>query len=235
MFVPIHDDNPLRNIRWPFVTWGIIALNCLIYLLESSGMPHKVLASFAVVPVELLRMGVLGGAAMGANDALAVPERYTLVSYMFLHGDILHLSGNLLFLWVFGDNVEDALGHLRYALFYVFCGVAGGLLHAVMLPASGIPLIGASGAIAGIVTAYVLLYPRVRVWVLVFRFIPLRIPAAFALGAWILTQFGMLLVPYLIPDTTMGPVAWWSHIGGIVAGGALLLAMRYAAPSGVRP
>lgn len=225
MFVPIHDDNPLRHITRPVVTWGIIAICCIIYGLEASGMEHKVLASFAIVPLELLRVGVFGGAAMGPNDALAVPERYTLVSYMFLHGDIMHLAGNMLFLWVFGDNVEDALGHLRYALFYVFCGIAGGLAHAFMLPSSAIPLIGASGAIAGVITAYVLLYPKVLVWVLAFRFFPLRISAAFALGAWILTQFAMLAVPYVVPEANIGPISWWSHIGGILAGAAALFAI----------
>lgn len=222
MFVPIQDDNPLRHITRPVVTWVIIAICCIIYGLEASGMEHKVLASFAIVPLELLSVGVFGGAAMGPNDALAVPERYTLVSYMFLHGDIMHLTGNMLFLWVFGDNVEDALGHLRYALFYVFCGIAGGLAHAFMLPTSAIPLIGASGAIAGVITAYVLLYPKVLVWVLAFRFFPLRITAAFALGAWILTQFAMLAVPYVVPEANIGPISWWSHIGGIMAGAAAL-------------
>jgi membrane associated rhomboid family serine protease len=225
MFVPISDDNPLRNVHRPWVTWAIIAACCGIFLLQTTGMPHQVLASFAIVPAELFKVGVLGGPAFGPNDGMAVAERYTLVSYMFLHGDMMHLVGNMLFLWVFGDNVEDALGHLKYALFYVLCGVAGGLMHAVMLPGSGLPLIGASGAIAGVIAAYVILYPRVSVWVLAFRFIPLKITAAFALGAWILTQFVMLAVPYVIPGANIGPISWWSHIGGIVAGAAALLLM----------
>jgi membrane associated rhomboid family serine protease len=225
MFVPISDDNPLRHVHRPWVTWAIIATCCGIFLVQSTGMPHQVLASFAIVPAELFKVGVLGGPAFGPNDGIAVAERYTLVSYMFLHGDIMHLVGNMLFLWVFGDNVEDALGHLKYALFYVFCGVAGGLMHAVMLPGSGLPLIGASGAIAGVIAAYVILYPRVMVWVLAFRFFPLKITAAFALGAWILTQFAMLAVPYVMPGANIGPISWWSHIGGIIAGGAALLLM----------
>jgi membrane associated rhomboid family serine protease len=225
MFVPVSDDNPLRHVHRPWVTWTIIALCCGIFVLQETGVPHRVLASFAIVPAELFKVGVLGGPAFGPNDALAVPERYTLVSYMFLHGDIMHLVGKMLFLWVFGDNVEDALGHLKYALFYVLCGIAGGLMHAVMLPGSGLPLIGASGAIAGVIAAYVILYPRVMVWVLAFRFIPLKITAAFALGAWILTQFAMLAVPYVMPGADIGPISWWSHIGGIVAGAAALLLM----------
>src|SRR5690606_23904954 len=114
--------------------------------------------------------------------------RLTLLSYMFFHGDILHLAGNMLFLWVFGDNVEDALGHFRFLIFYLACGVAGGLVHTLMLPSSDIPLIGASAAVAGVIAAYLMLHPRVRIWVLVLRFIPIRISAATALGAWIITQ-----------------------------------------------
>ena len=116
------------------MTWGLIALNCLVFVLQTVPAGEHVAASFAIVPAELFRVGVLGGAAMGPYDAWPVPERYTLVSYMFLHGDILHLAGNMAFLWVFGDNVEDALGHLQFALFYIACGIAGGLMHAALLP-----------------------------------------------------------------------------------------------------
>jgi membrane associated rhomboid family serine protease len=220
VFVPLSDDNPLRAIRWPLVTIGLIVLNVLLFALELTERGQVHVASFAIVPAELFQVGVFGGPAGGRLDSIAVPEWMTLVSYMFLHGDPVHLVGNMLFLWVFGDNVEDAMGHVQFLVFYLLCGIAGALAHAVMLPASAVPLIGASGAVAGVITAYLLLHPHVRVWVLAFRFIPLRITAAFALGAWILTQFMMLL----IPDT--GPVAWWAHVGGIVAGGLLILVMR---------
>jgi len=139
---------------------------------------------------------------------------------MFFHGDILHLAGNMVFLWVFGDNVEDALGHFRFLIFYLACGAIAGLMHALMLPSSEAPLIGASGAVAGVVAAYLMLHPKVRVWILILRFIPIQISAAFALGAWILTQFVMVLVP------ETGPVAWWAHVGGILAGAVLVLFMR---------
>ena len=220
MFVPLHDDNPLRHIRWPYVTVLLILANVVFYLLELTGKGETVAASFAIIPNELFQVRVFGGSAKGPLDAWAVPEGLTLLSYMFLHGDPLHLAGNMLFLWVFGDNVEDAMGHLKFIVFYLLCGIIGGLVHAAVGPASKVPLIGASGAVAGVITAYVLLYPRVMVWVLAFRVIPLRITAALALGAWIATQFVMLL----IPDT--GPVAWWAHIGGIVTGGLLILVMR---------
>lgn len=218
VFVPLRDDNPLRVIRWQWVTAGIIALNVAIFLLQLTEPGQIYAASFATVPSELLGTG--GGAARGAHDALAIPEALTLISYQFLHGSPMHLIGNMLFLWVFGDNVEDAMGHMRFLVFYLLCGIAGGLAHAVMTPSSSVPLIGASGAVAGVITAYLILHPRVRVWVLAFRFIPLRISAAWALGAWIATQFVMLF----IPDET--PVAWWAHVGGILAGALLIVFMR---------
>ena len=220
MFVPIRDENPLRSIRLQYVTIGLIALNVAGFLLEISGLPTGVVASFAVVPSELLKVNLLGGAAFGPNDALAVPEYYTLLSYMFLHGDIFHLASNMLFLWVFGDNVEDAMGHAKFLVFYVLCGIAAALAHTVMQPASNIPLIGASGSVAGVIAAYLILHPRVRVWVLAFRFIPLRISAAFALGAWMLMQIVMLVLPQ------GDHVAWWAHIGGVLAGAVLVLFMR---------
>jgi membrane associated rhomboid family serine protease len=122
-------------------------------------------------------------------------------------------------LWVFGDNVEDAMGHRRFIVFYLACGVAAALAHAFALPDSTQPLIGASGAVAGVIAAYLLLHPRVRVWVLAFRIIPLRIAAVWVLGAWAVTQFVMVL---------LGPreVAWWAHIGGMAAGAVLILFLR---------
>lgn len=226
MFVPIHDDNPLVRIHYPLVTWGLIAVNVIIFLAEAGGLSERVIASFAIVPNELVKVGVLGGAAHGPNDGLAIPERYTLLSYMFFHGDVLHLLGNMLFLWVFGDNVEDHLGHLRFLAFYIVCGIAGGLAHVAFAPGSDAPLIGASAAVAGVITGYLILYPHVRVWVLVMRVIPIRITAMFALGAWILTQLAMAALPYLVRGLQVGPVAWWAHIGGIVAGAILIFVLR---------
>ncbi len=238
MFVPLSDDNPLRRIRWPVVTVLLIVANVIIFLLELTPTGENVAASFAIIPSELFSMGVFGGAAHGVRDALPIPESLTLVSYMFLHGDPMHLVGNMLFLWVFGDNVEDAMGHLKFLAFYLLCGIAGGLVHALTAEyglggllfkvdlagqaAGKIPLIGASAAVAGVIAAYLMLHPHVRVWVVAFRFIPLRLSALLALGAWILTQFAMLLVP------DVGPVAWWAHVGGIVAGAILIVFMRHS-------
>lgn len=220
MFIPIRDENILKTINFQFVTIAIIVINVVVFAIEAAGLPDRVVASFAIIPVELLRVGIVGGAAMGPLDALPVPEHYTLLSYMFLHGDIFHLVGNMLFLWVFGDNVEDALGHLKFLVFYILCGVAAALAHVAFQPASTAPLIGASGAVAGVIAAYLMLHPHVRVWVLAFRFIPLRITALFALGAWILTQVVMVTLPQV------GPIAWWAHIGGLIAGAILVVFMR---------
>ena len=194
VFIPLSDENPLRSIRFQWVTVGLISLNVLVFLWQCGSVGQSAAASFAVVPAELFQVHFVGGAAHGQYDTFAVPEGYTLLTYMFLHGDIIHLASNMLFLWVFGDNVEDAMGHVKYLVFYVLCGIAGALTHAFMLPASGLPLIGASGAVAGVIAAYLILHPRVRVWVLVFRFIPLKISAAWVLGAWVATQLLMVLL-----------------------------------------
>ena len=217
MFVPIGDDNPLKRIRFQYVTVTLIALNVLAYLLEMApAATNSFLSSFALVPQELFQVGLAGGAAPISGDALPVPERMTLFSYMFLHADGMHLIGNMLFLWVFGDNVEDALGHVKFLVFYMACGVLAGLVHAVIRPDSQDALIGASGAISGVISAYLMLHPRVGVWVLALKFIPLRITAALALGLWILLQFVMAYLPQ------QGATAWFAHIGGLAAGALLV-------------
>ncbi len=220
VFIPLSDDNPLRSISFQWVTVGLIAANVLVFIWQVTGNGPVMAASFAVVPAQLFQVHVFGGAVTVPNELLHVPEIFTLVTYQFLHGDIIHIASNMLFLWVFGDNVEDAMGHLRFLIFYIVCGVAAGLTHAWMLPTSQLPLIGASGAVAGVIAAYLLLHPRVRVWVLAFRIIPLRISAAWVLGIWVATQFVMVLLQHA------DQVAWWAHIGGMAAGAVLILFMR---------
>ena len=140
-----------------------------------------------------------------------MPEGYTLLTYMFLHGDILHLLSNMLFLWVFGDNVEDAMGHVRFLFFYLACGVFAGLFHCWMMPNSDLPTIGSSGAVAGVIAAYLMLHPRVSVWVLAFKFIPLRITAGLVLGLWIALQVVMIALGvgtiWLVGDLAHSPAA----------------------------
>jgi membrane associated rhomboid family serine protease len=226
VFIPLSDDNPLRSIRYQNVTVGLILANVVAFVLENMDQGPAIAAQFGLVPAELFRNGVFGGpgggsiAFPGPQGTFTVPEIYTLLTYQFLHGDIIHLLSNMLFLWVFGDNVEDAMGHFKYFIFYIVCGVCAGLTHAFMLPSSPLPLIGASGAVAGVIAAYLLLHPRVRVWVLAFRFIPMRISAAWVLGVWVVTQIIMILVSQ--PDQ----IAWWAHIGGIVTGAILILFLR---------
>lgn len=221
MFVPIGDENPLKSISYQYVTVGLIIANVIIFLLQTAGQASEgFLASFAIVPQELFQVNILGGEAPFTADAIAIPERVTLLSYMFLHGDIMHLIGNMLFLWVFGDNVEDAMGHFKFFIFYIVCGIAAGLTHAFMVPDSQDALIGASGAVSGVIAAYLMLHPRVNVWVLALKFIPLRISAAWVLGLWIVFQVVMLFVP----DASQ--TAWLAHIGGLIAGALLILVMR---------
>jgi membrane associated rhomboid family serine protease len=220
VFIPLSDDNPLRSIRFQWVTAGLIAANVLVFIWQVAGGGTVMTPSFAVVPAQLFQVHIFGGSAPIPNELVHVPEGLTLITYQFLHGDIIHLASNMIFLWVFGDNVEDAMGHLKYLVFYIVCGIAAGLTHAWMLPASQLPLIGASGAVAGVIAAYLLLHPRVLVWVLAFRIIPLKISAAWVLGFWVLTQFAMVLI------NQADQVAWWAHIGGMAAGAVLILFMR---------
>jgi membrane associated rhomboid family serine protease len=220
VFIPLSDDNPLRAIRFQWVTVILIAANVAAFIWQSAGGGQTAAASFSLIPAELLHVGIIGGPARGPFDAVPVAEGYTLLTYMFLHGDILHLASNMLFLWVFGDNVEDAMGHVRFLAFYLVCGVCGALAHTVALPASKVPLIGASGAVAGVIAAYLVLHPRVMVWVLAFRIIPLKISAAWVLGVWVATQLVMVLL------NQADQVAWWAHVGGMVAGGILVLFLR---------
>jgi membrane associated rhomboid family serine protease len=224
VFVPIGDNNPLKSIQFQYVTVALIVINTIVFLLEGGGGGESAfVSSFAVVPQELFQVRVFGGEAPISADSLAIPERATLFSYMFFHGDAMHLFGNMLFLWVFGDNVEDAMGHLRFLVFYLTCGVAAALLHSMVLPDSQDALIGASGAISGVISAYLMLHPRVGVWVLALNIIPIRITAALALGLWIVFQLAMVILPRA---ADAGPTAWWAHIGGLIAGALLVPILR---------
>jgi membrane associated rhomboid family serine protease len=222
VFVPLSDENPLRTIKFQYVTVGLIALNIAIYLYELAIEPgYDAVARFAVVPAEIFASHLFGDIVPAVGGSFAVPEAATLVTYMFLHAGWMHLLGNMLFLWVFGDNVEDALGHVRFLVFYLACGVAAALFHAALVPDRAVPLIGASGAISGVIAAYLILHPRVSVWVLVLKFIPLRISAMFVLGVWIALQILMLAAA-----DEGGETALLAHIGGFLAGAVLILVMR---------
>jgi membrane associated rhomboid family serine protease len=217
VFIPLHDANSLRHIRLQYVTFGLIAANVLVFLLTGLGTDtHAMSMAYGLGYIPSVAFDMLDL----PSELYLVDENATYVTYSFLHGDIFHLGGNMLFLWVFGDNVEDALGHLRFLFFYLICAAAGALFHGALAPDSQVPLIGASGAVAGVVAAYLMLHPRVKIWVLAFGRIPLRIPAYVALVLWIGLQFVMLLV------AGEDQISWACHVGGIVAGALMVLVLR---------
>ncbi|MEZ5810368.1 MAG: rhomboid family intramembrane serine protease [Rhizobiaceae bacterium] len=216
MFIPLHDANSLNHIQRQYVTLGLIALNVVVFVVTGLGGPAYLQANaygLGYTPVVLYD-------GQPTPPFVYVPELATYVTYSFLHGDFWHLAGNMLFLWVFGDNVEDALGHVRFLVFYLCCAVAGAWFHGFVQPGSDIPLIGASGAVAGIVAAYLILHPRVKVWVLVLMRLPLRLPAFVPLLFWI----GFQVVMFLATEGDL--VSWPAHLGGIVAGAILVVLLR---------
>jgi membrane associated rhomboid family serine protease len=217
VFIPLHDANSLRYIRLQYVTLGLIAANVITFLLTTVGGDDATIA--AVIGLGYIPSTVFD-IAERAPIQVWVPDSFTYVTFAFLHGDIFHLGGNMLFLWVFGDNVEDALGHFRYLAFYLLCAAGGALFHGWLDPGSQMPLIGASGSVAGIVAAYLILHPRVKVWVLAFGRIPLRIPAWIPLVFWIAIQFLMLAAG------GEDQVSWACHVGGILTGAVLVLLLR---------
>lgn len=218
MFIPLHDANNLKHIKLQYVTLSLIALNLLVYLVVNLGLAD---AAYQIAFVSYGYIPAVVNQSIELPPAFVrIPEELSLVSYSFLHENFMHMASNMLFLWVFGDNVEDALGHVRFVLFYVLCAVAGALAHGLLLPDSTAPLIGASGAISGVIGAYLMLHPKVRIWVLAFGRIPLRLPAAIPLGLWIVYQIAAITM------TDEETISWAAHIGGFVAGAVLVLVMR---------
>ncbi len=219
MFLPLHDTAPLRAIRFQVVTAALVLLNVVIFLFTHYGVSTARAAmiplSFGAIPAVLTDQARLSAALQ------VVPEGATLLTYMFLHGGWMHLIGNMAFLWVFADNVEDGFGHFGFILFYLLCGLAAAALHVFMAPASQAPLIGASGAVAGVLAAYLLLFPSSRVLILLFMRIPLRLSAFWVLGGWIAWQAGAIAL-----GGKGSGVAWWAHVGGFAAGAALTIALR---------
>jgi membrane associated rhomboid family serine protease len=220
--VPIRDNNPTTIT--PYVTFGLIAINVLAFIYESSLPPQYLdgfMHLFAVVPRELsLSFG-------GATINQPIPEWSTLITSQFLHGGILHLGGNMLFLWIFGNNVEDKLGHVKYLIFYLACGILASLTQWYFAQGSNIPNLGASGAIAGVMGAYILRFPKAEILGVVplgIFFPTFRVPAYFFLGFWFLQQ-GFYGVASLETTTNIGMesggIAYWAHAGGFVFGAIL--------------
>lgn len=204
------DDNPLVHIRRAWVNHGLILACVVAFFL------FPPIESFALFPAQVTGVAYLG------PQVDAVPPWVRLVTYTFLHGGLLHLAGNLITLWVFGDNVEDALGHWRYAVFFVLAGVAGGGAEAYLSAAPTVPVVGASGAVSGVMGAYLMMHPNARIFVLAGMRVPVALPAGAFVG--LLIAFNLLMA--LTSDgSTM--VAWWAHVGGFAAGMALVVVMRY--------
>ncbi len=230
--VPLRDNNPISIT--PYVTFGLIIANILIFLYELSLPPQQLEGFFqlaALVPQELTT------SFAGRSVNQPIPEWLTLITSQFLHGGFLHLLGNVWFLWIFGNNVEDRLGHLKYLIFYLACGVLAALTQWFFSPNSGIPSLGASGAIAGVMGAYILRFPRAQVLTLLplgFFITTVQIPAVFFLGFWFIQQafFGIasLNAPTNI-GMESGGIAYWAHAGGfffgVILGPPLGLLRRY--------
>lgn len=211
--IPLRDDNPTGIT--PVLTWGLIGVNVLVFLYQVSLGPRE--GQFFVYEFGAIPAVITGTEALPSYLAV-IPPRFSLFTNMFLHGGWLHLIGNMLYLWIFGDNIEAALGRIRYLAFYLICGVLASLAHVLSNPSSIIPSIGASGAISGVLGAYLLLYPRARVLILIplgFFTRLMYIPAAIALGFWFLLQ---LLSGSMAAGRDAGGVAFWAHIGGFIAG-----------------
>jgi membrane associated rhomboid family serine protease len=209
MFIPLRDENP--TARLPVVTVALIAVNAIVFFLQAAAPRGLEMAAlrFGAVPYDIVHFR--------ATAEAAFPPLATLLTSMFLHGSLFHLAGNMLYLWIFGNNIEDRLGPVRFVLFYLASGVAAALTHILFQPGSRIPMIGASGAIAGVLGAYMVLYPHARVKVFVFLILyidVIPIPAGLVLGLWFVMQ--------LLNVGMGGGVAWFAHIGGFLTGILLL-------------
>lgn len=209
--IPIRDDIP--SSTFPYVTISIIVLNIMVFAYELSLGPvsgEGFIYRTAAIPYEVVNF-------IDIDPVSFLPPPLTLLSAMFVHAGLFHVAGNMLFLWIFGDNVEDALGHIGYLAFYLSTGIVASLAHIISEPGSYMPMIGASGAVAGVLGAYILLYPRAQVNTLIFLFFfvtTARVPAVVFLGLWFLIQ--------ILSSGVGGGVAWYAHIGGFVAGMAVV-------------
>jgi membrane associated rhomboid family serine protease len=212
--IPLHDDNPTE--RAPVVTILLIII-CVVVFFYQSSLPREPGEAFAfqygAIP------SVIVGLASLPEEVPAIPAGLTLLTSMFLHGGWMHLLGNMLYLWIFGNNIEDAMGHARFIVFYLLCGVLAALSHALTDPSSQIPMVGASGAISAVLGAYLLLFPRANVLVLIPGIGMTRVAAGIVLGMWFVTQ---LVSGGMSVGATGGGVAFFAHIGGFVAGMALI-------------
>jgi len=207
--IPLRDENPTRTFS--FVTVALIILNSIIFFYELSlgNLLETAIRRFTIIPHDFI-------------NYLNLSQFFSLISSMFLHGSFLHLAGNMFYLWIFGNNIEDALGHLKFLTYYLLCGISASLVHILTQPHSILPTIGASGAIAGILGAYFILFPRAKILTLLpffYFFRIVRVPAFFFLGLWIVLQAFFGLTASAIGGVPgEGGIAWLAHIGGFLAG-----------------
>jgi Uncharacterized membrane protein (homolog of Drosophila rhomboid) len=221
---PIGDDNSDRTIT-PVINYLFIGINILVFVfLQGFGTNEQFSYAFSLVPKEIttgvdlvspqiVRDGLTGQSARIPQYATPFPVYFNFLTSMFMHGSIMHIFGNMLFLWVFGDNLENLLGHIRFAVFYIACGIAAAFAQILTDTNSVIPMLGASGAISGVLGGYILLFPQRRVRAIIFNFLT-EVPAFIAVGIWIVYQ---LIAGYMTPAGT-GGVAYAAHIGGFFAG-----------------
>ncbi len=212
--IPLRDHNPSGTV--PVVTVGLILANSLVFLYQVSLGPamEPFLFRYGLVPIVVTHFTRIPG--IGFLDVAR-----SFFTCMFLHGGWFHILGNMWYLWIFGDNVEDRLGHLRFFFFYLACGLAAGVMQYLLNPYSQVPMIGASGAIAGVLGAYLICFPRARVDLLIFFFFIVDIvsvPASFVLGLWFVLQFFNGTLSLGASTAAGGGVAWWAHVGGFLAG-----------------
>ncbi len=216
--LPLKDDNPTHIT--PIATYALIGACVLAFLWQLSLTGHeaaRISYALGAIPVVVFQTANLPAEIAVLPRSL---DFLTLFTSLFLHGGWGHLLGNMLYLWIFGDNVEDAMGHGRFVVFYLICGAVAALVHAAVEPGSPMPTVGASGAISGVLGAYILLYPRAKVLVWAFAFFVFRIPAVFVLGLWFLMQILNLA------GAGESNVAWWAHVGGFATGMILILVFK---------
>ncbi|MGI8812619.1 MAG: rhomboid family intramembrane serine protease [Pyrinomonadaceae bacterium] len=233
---PIGDDDTDRTIT-PYVNYAIIGVNILVFvLLQQLGNNDSFSYAYSLVPKEITTGIDISGVqiirdAVGHTARIelyptSLPVYFNFLSSMFMHGSVAHIFGNMLFLWIFGDNLENVLGHIRYALFYIVCGIAAAIGQIAMDSGSVIPMLGASGAISGVLGGYILLFPRRNVRAIIFNFFT-TVPAFLAIGIWIVYQ---LVLGYLTPPGT-GGVAYAAHLGGFIAGVVLIKVFAIGRPT----
>ena len=219
--IPLNDENPSNTV--PVINILLIVTNISVFIYMNYFAPlatRSIIAKLGFIPYELSHF-------VDVNPTNLVPIPLTIFTAMFMHGGWLHLLSNMLYLWIFGDNIEDKLGHIKYLIFYIMCGIAATLVHGFININSRIPTLGASGAIAGVLGAYMFLFPKTRIKTLLFLgifFQIIRIPAVIILGYWILIQILSAYAEY--GSKTGAGIAWFAHIGGFVAGLVLIVVMK---------